>query len=587
VTTRRLAAILAADVVGFSRLVGEDETGTLAALKEIRKGIVNPVLAEHGGRIFKLMGDGLLAEFPSAVQALQAAISMQQRLHERNSEATSEKPIQVRVGIHQGDVVVEGTDLLGDGVNIAARLEALAEPGGICISGRVHEDAAGKIALDAQDIGEQSLKNIARPVRAYRVSLGSAPADHRRGEPAQRPALPLPDKPSIAVLPFQNMSSDPEQEHFADGIVEDVITALSKLRWFFVIARNSTFAYKGTTPDVRQVARDLGVQYVVEGSVRKIGERLRITAQLCDAMSGNHIWAERYDRGVEDVFAVQDEIVENIAASIEPQLYATEYVRIQSHQPDSLDAWGCVARAQWHLSRLTAEGNENAKQILERAVALSPSYAKARSLLAFALVRRVWFGTAPLDASVPIAREQVKAALLLDESDPWAFLADGLVNCLERKFTDSVAAFRAAIALNPNFAMAHGYIALPLAMSGNTAAALAALERALRISPLDPYNVAFLHFASIAHFATEEYRQSIEFDRRALRERPDFVIALRFIAASHAMLGEIHDARAAVAELLRLQPSCTISYIDSLPRFARAADQQRFIEALRKAGLPE
>jgi TolB-like protein/tetratricopeptide (TPR) repeat protein len=405
--------------------------------------------------------------------------------------------------------------------------------------------------------------------------------DGIRHEPA------LPDKPSIAVLPFQNMSSDPEQEYFADGMAEDIITAMSKLRWFFVIARNSTFAYKGKTPDIRQVARDLGVRYVLEGSVRKAGERLRITAQLCDAVTGNHIWAERYDRDVKDVFAVQDEIVESIVASIEPQLYATENVRIQSNPPESLDAWGCVTRALWHLGRFAPDDNESARQILDRAIALSSSYAKAHSLLAFAQVRRVWFGTGSIEECVPIARDHVRTALLLDESDPWAFFADALVKCLERKLTESVAAFRAAIALNGNFAMAHGYMALPLALCGETDMALSAVQRAMRISPHDPFNVTYLHFAAISYFTTEQYRQSIEFDRRALQERPIFVIALRFIAASHAMLDELDDARAAITELLRMQPNCSIRYLKSLPLYARTSDQDRFMGALRKAGLPE
>jgi TolB-like protein/cytochrome c-type biogenesis protein CcmH/NrfG len=382
------------------------------------------------------------------------------------------------------------------------------------------------------------------------------------------------------------MSGDPEQEYFADGMVEDIITAVSKLRWFFVIARNSTFAYKGKSPDIRQVARDLGVRYVLEGSVRKAGERLRITAQLIDAATGNHIWAERYDRGIQDIFAVQDEIVESIVASIEPKLYATEYVRIESTPPDSLDAWGCVTRALWHFGRMAPDDNERARQILERAITLSPSYAKAHSLFAFAQMRRVWYGTGSVEECLSNAHEHVKTALLLDESDPWAFFADALVKCVERKFAESLAAFHSAIALNGNFAAAHGYMALTLAMCGETDAALSAVERAMRISPRDPYNAAYLHFAAISYFATEQYRESIEFDRRALRERPNFVITLRFIAASHAMLGEVNEARAAVAELLRMQPNCSIRYVNSLPQYARPSDQVRFIGALRKAGLP-
>ena len=461
-------------------------------------------------------------------------------------------------------------------------------------NGRIVSDATVASRINAARVGigdngedQQLIRTVLR--KGFRF-VGDV---HEQAEPAwavverarQDPVLP--DRPSIAVLPFQNMSSDPEQEYFADGMVEDIITALSKLRWFFVIARNSTFAYKGRTPDIRQVARDLGVRYVLEGSVRKAGERVRITGQLCDAVTGNHIWAERYDRGVQDIFAVQDEIVESIVASIEPQLYATENVRIQSNPPDSLDAWGCVTRGLWHLGRFTLDDNDSARQILDRAIVLSPTYAKAHSLFAFAEVRRAWFGTASIEQCVSVARDHVRTALLLDESDPWAFFVDALVKCLDRKFTESVAAFRAAIALNGNFAAAHGYMALPLAMCGETDAALAAVARAIRLSPRDPYNVAHLHFAAIAYFATEQYRQSIEFDCRALQERPSFVIALRFIAASHAMLDELDKARATIAELLRMQPNCSIRYVDSLPQYARPSDQERYIGALRKAGLPE
>jgi TolB-like protein/cytochrome c-type biogenesis protein CcmH/NrfG len=472
-------------------------------------------------------------------------------------------------------------------------LEGIAKPGAICLSEDAYRQVRARLDLAVTDRGQTQLKNIAEPIRVYSLEVG-VPSQAKPPTPAE-PAAPdkssaglaLPDKPSIAVLPFQNMSGDPEQEYFADGMVEDIITAVSKLRWFFVIARNSTFAYKGKSPDIRQVARDLGVRYVLEGSVRKAGERVRITAQLCDAVTGNHIWAERYDRNVKDIFAVQDEIVESIVASIEPQLYATENVRIQSNPPDSLDAWGCVTRALWHLGRFTPDDNERAGQILKRAIALSPGYSKAHSLLAWAQVRRAWFGTGSVEECAQIASDHARTALLLDESDPWAFFADAQAKCLEQNLTESVAAFRAAIALNGNFAAAHGYSALPLAMRGETDAALSAVERAIRVSPLDPYNVAYLHFAAISHFATEEYQQSIAFDRRALQGRPNFVVPLRFIAASLAMLDEVNESHAAIAELLRIQPNCSIRYVSGLPSFARNEDQERFVRALRKAGLPE
>jgi adenylate cyclase len=315
---RRLAAILAADVAGYSRLIGADEEGTLNRLRSIRADVIDPAIAAHRGRLVKTTGDGFLVEFGSVVDALRCAVEVQREINGRDTDAPPDRRIELRIGIHQGDIVVEDGDIFGDGVIVAARLEALAEPGGICVSARVQEDAAGRLDLAFADLGEQNLKNIARPIRAYRVG------PHKAATPPDQARLPLPDKPSIAVLPFQNIGGDPEQEVFADGMVEDITTALSKLRWFFVIARNSSFAYKGRTVDVKQVGRELGVRYVLEGSVRKSGNRLRITAQLVEAVTGNHVWAERYDRDLADIFTVQDEITERVVAAIEPELYAAE-----------------------------------------------------------------------------------------------------------------------------------------------------------------------------------------------------------------------------------------------------------------------
>jgi TolB-like protein/class 3 adenylate cyclase/cytochrome c-type biogenesis protein CcmH/NrfG len=586
-TTRRLAAILAADVVGFSKLIGEDEAGTLAALREIRKGIVNPVLAERGGRIFKLMGDGMLAEFPSAVQALRAAIGIQEGMRQHNAGPSSGRPIEVRIGVHQGDVVVEGTDLLGDGVNIAARLEALAEPGGICVSARVHEDAIGKIALDAQDMGEQVLKNITRPVRAYRVSLAWGQSERQDGPP-ERPALPLPDKPSIAVLPFQNMSGDPEQEYFADGMVEEIITALSKLRWFFVIARNSSFAYKGRALDVRQIARELGVRYVLEGSVRKAANRLRITTQLVDASTGNHLWARRYDREIADIFAVQDEITESVVASIEPELYAAENLRFQSKAPESLDAWGCVIRALWHLARITLEDNTEARRLLNRAIALSPRYAKAHSLLAWAELQVALVGAADPGSVLPAAERHALVALASDDSDPWTCFGSGYIEFFQSRYTEAIAAFHRALELNPNFAMAQGWLGGALSYAGRPEAALDALGQAMRLSPHDPWNFHFLFCAAVAHYTAEHYGDVVGCADRVVRERPNFFPARRLLAAAYVAVGEVDQARGIIAELLRLQPNSSIKrdacgYV----AYARRSDQERYIAALRQAGLPE
>src|SRR6266446_2455356 len=374
---RRLAAILSADVAGYSRLTGLDEEGTHATLKACRRELIDPKIAEHRGRMVKNTGDGALVEFASAVDAMRCAMKIQRAMAERNAAIPEDRRIEFRIGINVGDIIIDEGDIYGDGVNIAARVETLASPGAICLSDNAYQQIKGKLALDVSDMGEQHLKNIAQPVRVYRVRLD-------RGVPEVAPALP--DKPSIAVLPFQNMSGDPEQEYFSDGITEDIITALSRLRWFFVIARNSTFAYKGKGVDVKHLGRELGVRYVLEGSVRKSGSRVRITGQLIDAMTGNHIWAERYDRELADIFALQDEITTSVTAAIEPKLLAAEGIRTETRSINDLNAWDLVARALSHFWKLTAAESETAITILRKAVQRYPNYAAAHSMLAFALL---------------------------------------------------------------------------------------------------------------------------------------------------------------------------------------------------------
>ncbi len=359
---RRLAAILAADVAGYSRLMGADEEGTLAALKAHRRELVDPTIAEHRGRIVKTTGDGLLAEFASVVDAVRCAVAIQEGMAERDAAVPEDRRIAFRIGVNLGDIIIDEDDIYGDGVNVAARLEGLAEPGGICIGRAARDQVRDRLDLDLEDIGEQAVKNIARPVRVFRVKLPAPEAE----APA---ALALPDKPSIAVLAFANMSGDPEQEYFADGIAEDIITALSRFRWFFVIARNSSFTYKGQAVDVKQVARELGVQYVLEGSVRKAGNRVRITAQLIDALTGRHVWAERYDRDLTDIFAVQDEITETIAGAVAPSFVSAEARRAERKRPEDLDAWDLALKGNWHLAQSGRENVAAAVSLFEAAIA--------------------------------------------------------------------------------------------------------------------------------------------------------------------------------------------------------------------------
>jgi len=373
---RRLTAILAADVAGYSRLMGADEEGTLAQLKAHRRALVDPKITEHRGRIVKTTGDGMLVEFASVVDALRCAVEIQRGMAERNAEVPQDRRIEFRVGIHQGDIIIEEGDILGDGVNVAARLEGLAESGGICVSGRVQEDAEGKLEIPFENAGEQQLKNISRPVRVYRVRLGGV-------APSSRPALPLPDKPSIAVLPFQNMSGDPEQEYFADGIVDEIITALSRFRSIFVIARNSTFTYKGRPVDVKQVGRELGVRYVLEGGVRKAANRVRITAQLIDATTAAHLWVDRFDGSLENVFDLQDQVTASVVGQIAPKLEQAEIERARRKPTESLDAYDFYLRGMASLRQWTKEGNDEAQRLFYKAIELDQDFSSAYGMAAW------------------------------------------------------------------------------------------------------------------------------------------------------------------------------------------------------------
>ena len=451
---RKLAAIFAADIAGYSRLMARDEVGTLARLKACRA-IIDELIASHRGRIFNTAGDSVVADFASAVDAVQCAVAVQGAIAAEDAGGAPDEPMQYRIGVHVGDVMVDGDNLLGDGVNIAARLEALAEPGAICLSAVVRDQVGNKLPLAFDDLGDQQVKNIAQAIRVYRVHAGAS-------APLPVATLPLPDKPSIAVLPFQNISGDPEQEYFADGMVEEIITALSRIRWFFVIARNSTFTYKGRAVDVKQVGRELGVRYVLEGSVRKAGNRIRVTAQLVEAETGNHVWAERYDRDLADIFAVQDEITERVVAAIEPELYAAEQVRSQSKPPDSLDAWECVIRALSLIGQGTRDENTEAEALCRRAIAIAPGYARAHSLLAWALLRRsLWSGD--FQTVVPEVSVETQTALALDDRDPWAYFPSAMLQARLRRRGEAARSSRQALELNPNFALAHAFLATTLA----------------------------------------------------------------------------------------------------------------------------
>jgi adenylate cyclase len=444
---RRLAAILAADVAGYSRLMGADEEGTLGRLKAHRRELIDPKISENRGRIVKTTGDGFLAEFGSVIDALRCATEVQGGIAELNAGVSADSRIDYRIGIHQGDIVAEGSDIFGDGVNIAARLEAIAEPGGICVSARVQEDAAGKLEIAFEDIGEQQLKNIARPLRVYRVRSG-IPASE-----SYHTALPLPDKPSIAVLPFANMSGDPEQEYFADGMVEEIITALSRIRWLFVIARNSSFTYKGRAVDVKQVGRELGVRYVLEGSVRKGGNRVRITAQLIDATNGAHLWADRFDGLLEEVFELQDKVAISVAGVIEPTLRQSEIERARRKRPDSLDAYDLYLRALPYASTPMPEDADKALPLLGKAIELEPDFAAAHAFIAWCHEARYLRGGMQEETRVA-ALHHARRAIAAGGDDGAALATAGFVIAVVgRDYETALTAFDRSFALSSSSAL--------------------------------------------------------------------------------------------------------------------------------------
>ncbi len=581
---RRLSAIMSADVVGYSALMAADEEGTLARLMAYREELVGPTIAAHDGRVVKLMGDGILAEFGSVVAAVQSAVEIQQAMGERNRDVPPERRVDFRVGINLGDVIVEGDDIYGDGVNIAVRLEGLAEPGGICVARNVYNQVKGKVDTVFEDMGEREVKNIAEPVRVYRVALDRAARPARAAEDD----LALPQRPSIAVLPFENMSADPEQEFFADGITEDIITELSKFRSLFVIARNSSFAFKGQPTDAKEVSAKLGVRYVVEGSVRRAGNRVRVTAQLVDAIDDKHIWAERYDRDLEDIFAVQDEVTRAVVSAIEPQLASTERQRARRKPTESLDAWECYQRGLWHLHHYTAEDNARALEFLRRAIDLDPTFATAHAGLAFALYYSVILGFSG-DRSGDLARalEAGKTAVMLDENDPFAQVALGRVYTARGEHDTAIASCDRAIALNPSFASAHFGRAHSLWMSGRPEEAIVSHDEAMRLSPRDPLLWAFQASKAIALILLGRYDEALDLARKAQRQPNPALWAFMPEVSALGLLGRIDEASDALERVRRLKSDVTCTFATTVLPITRAADREHFVSGLIKAGLPE
>jgi len=585
---RKLAAILAADVAGYSRLTGADEERTIARLKAIRHELIDPVIGAHRGRVVKRTGDGILLEFASAVDAVRCAIEVQRGMAQRNASLAAGQRIDFRVGIHVGDVVVEDDgDLMGDGVNVAARLEAIAPPGGICLSLAAQQQIDGKISAAIEDVGEQILKNIAKPVRVFRIDP-KAPAA-ASAQDAAKPALALPDRPSIAVLPFTNMSGDAEQEYFADGIVEDVITALSRMKWLFVIARNSSFVYKGKAVDVKQVGRELGVRYVLEGGVRKAANRVRITGQLIDATSGAHIWADRFEGALEDIFDLQDRITSSVVGAIAPALQAAEIHRAQAKPTESLDAYDCFLRALAQYYVFTPSSWAETVTLCRKAIAIDPHYASAYGLAALCLSNAI---TNSWAANVEEARSDgialARKGIEIGANDPIALsMAGRALVALAHDFDRGLAAIDRSLSLDPNSALAWSQSGFTRWNGGDGNTAIDHFECALRLSPLDPSASLFKAGIGWSHFVERRYEEAIKWADMALNERPRTQTALRCKVSALGLLGRTDEAREAVRTLLTLQPDATVSTLCAIMPLKRAEHMAIYLDGLRKAGLAE
>jgi adenylate cyclase len=584
---RKLAAVLAADVVGYTRLMGRDEAGTLARLKEHRAHRLEPALARNGGRLVKLTGDGVLAEFPSAVDALRAAIEFQKAVEEANAVLAEEQRIVFRVGLHLGDLIVDGDDLYGDGVNVAARLEGEAPPGGVVVSGAMHEAAAGKLQAHFVDLGRLSLKNIDRQVQAYRVERGQDRQQMATPAAGSATALPLPDKPSIAVLPFQNMSGDPEQEYFADGIVEDIITALSRFSSLFVIARNSSFTYKGRAVDIKQVGRELGVRYVLEGSVRKGGNRLRVTTQLIDAISGAHVWAERYDRELSDLFAVQDELTASVAARIEPALADAEQKRTLRKPPDRLDAWEAYQRGLWHFNKYAPEENQKAIGFFRQAISLDPQFAPGHYGYALALQWEIWhFSNRPLAEVQGIPREAARRAVSLDDKDATAHAVLAHMMMWSEEWDTAIAEARTAFALNPNNAFVISMLGCTLGFGGHHDEALDRIRQAMRASPHDPLTWLWTLWIAAVNIFARRFDAALEAARQLARLRPEYT-SQPLIAGCLAQMGQIDEARGVLQSVPMANREQMRRLFGQRPVFMRPEDFEVRQEGLRLIGLFE
>jgi adenylate cyclase len=585
--SRRLAAILAADVVGYSRLMSTDEAGILAAMKTCLDGIVQPLIEGHGGRIVKLMGDGVLAEFPSAVQAVECAAGIQRRMD--GLDQPEDRRLRFRIGVNLGDILAEGDDIFGDGVNIAARLEALADPGGVCVAGSVYDQVRGKVALSFDNLGEKQLKNIPGPVRVYRVAGQGRQVSEF--EASIGLDFTIPDYPSIAILPFTVMSADPEQEFFADGVAEDIITALSKISRLMVVARNSTFTYKGRAVDVRQVSREQGVRYVLEGSVRKGGNLVRVTAQLIDARTGLHLWAERYDRELSDIFAVQDEIVREIVTALDVKLREGEQHRVWASGTRNLEAWECVRLATDAVLGGVVAERQRATRLIERALELDPDYPTAWAMRGWLHFNEADVGGGIGDrATFEKAQEAAfrcgHRALELDPdyADAYGMLALTHLNAGEHDKAIEMA--ERAIALDPNNAELLGGVASAvMRKSGQPERGAELVKKAMRLSPF--YRPGLLRALGNNYMGLGRLEEAVACFRESLKRETGYLAPYVNLASSLGQLGRIDEARAAARDVLQQEPGFSIAAYTAGLAYRNPEDIEKIADGLRKAGLPE
>jgi adenylate cyclase len=581
--TRKLSAILSADVKGYSILMADDEVHTIQTLKAYRQ-IISDLISHHSGRVVDSAGDNILAEFRSAVGAVGCAVEIQRKLKDENARYVDEKKVQFRIGVNVGDVVQDGDRIYGSGVNVAARIEGIAEPGGICISRNTYDHVKDKLDVGFEYLGEHDVKNIEKPVRVYKVLL-----DSKTPKPLLEEKLELPDKPSIAVLPFDNMSGDTEQEYFSDGITEDIITSLSRSPWMFVIARNSSFSYRDKSVDVKIISRELGVRYILEGSVRKAGNRIRVTAQLIDGIMGSHVWAEKYDGELQDIFDLQDQITQQVVATVQTQIKVSYGEKVKNVERPNVATWELLARGWKLLYDLTKESLVSAEKILRRAVAYDPTSCEAHLTLACTLYHQVLMGHVSDNREMIFldAYEIAKQAVSLNEKNENAHWVLGMIQQLRRKHDLAIAEYERAIELNPNFSLAYGCLGDALGEIGNSDESIKNINFAIRLNPMDPSIFFRYHGLALAHFMAGRYSEASQWARKSVHRKPSWRGGHALLASSLAQINLFEEAKEAVKKYLKFFPNETISDLQMVMPITRPNRARLFEEGLRKAGLPD